>query len=189
VILIYDTETSDLPLWKEPSKDPRQPHICQIAAILCEEDGTKRASIDLTTRRPGWTCSEEALGVHGITDEVAERIGLHEDAVLATFILLVEKADHLVAFGERFDQRIIRIALKRFGEAARLPSEDWWKDRSRTCLLWKMNSIMRTGKTPKLEEAMAYLFPGEPMVAAHSAMGDCMAARRLYLELRRRGVL
>lgn len=37
-ILFYDTETNGLPLWREPSNHPGQPHITQLAAELCDAD-------------------------------------------------------------------------------------------------------------------------------------------------------
>lgn len=33
-VLFYDTETSGMPLFDQPSSDPRQPHIVQLAAAL-----------------------------------------------------------------------------------------------------------------------------------------------------------
>ena len=38
-ILFYDTETSGMPLFDQPSSDPRQPHLMQIAAALVEAHG------------------------------------------------------------------------------------------------------------------------------------------------------
>lgn len=34
--IVYDTETTGLPLFSQPSEDPRQPHIVQLAAIVVD---------------------------------------------------------------------------------------------------------------------------------------------------------
>lgn len=34
--LFFDTETTGLPLFEQPSEDPRQPHIVQLAACLVD---------------------------------------------------------------------------------------------------------------------------------------------------------
>lgn len=39
--LFFDTETTGLPLFKEPSEDPRQPHIVQLGACLVDLDTWK----------------------------------------------------------------------------------------------------------------------------------------------------
>ncbi|HEY8351659.1 MAG TPA: hypothetical protein VIK87_03855, partial [Sphingomonadales bacterium] len=59
-ILFYDTETTGLPLFSEPSSDPRQPHIVQAAAVLVDA-GTRKAisSINLISRPDGWEIPEE----------------------------------------------------------------------------------------------------------------------------------
>ena len=50
--LAYDTETTGLPLFKEPSEDPRQPHIVQLGALLVDLDTRKTiASMDVIVRR------------------------------------------------------------------------------------------------------------------------------------------
>lgn len=36
--IFFDTETQGLPLWNDPSEDPRQPHIVQLAAALDDGD-------------------------------------------------------------------------------------------------------------------------------------------------------
>lgn len=44
-IHVMDCETTGLPLFKEPSEDPRQPHIVELAAMLI--DGAHRAMNDV----------------------------------------------------------------------------------------------------------------------------------------------
>lgn len=39
--LFYDNETNGLPLFKEPSNHPGQPHIVQLAAVLVDLDTGK----------------------------------------------------------------------------------------------------------------------------------------------------
>ena len=73
--LAYDTETTGLPLWNDPSDDPRQPHIVQLAAALVDID-TRRtiASMDVIVKPDGWTIPDDTVAVHGITTEHALRV-------------------------------------------------------------------------------------------------------------------
>lgn len=59
MIIFYDTETTGLPLWREPSEHPDQPHIVEIA------------SMNALIRPDGWTISPEAAAIHGISQERA----------------------------------------------------------------------------------------------------------------------
>ncbi|WP_182340872.1 hypothetical protein [Comamonas koreensis] len=58
--LAYDTETTGLPLFKEPSEHPDQPHIVQLGAILVDlNTRTTIASMDVIIRPDGWTIPDE----------------------------------------------------------------------------------------------------------------------------------
>ncbi|KSJ98283.1 hypothetical protein APA24_21400 [Pseudomonas aeruginosa] len=44
---IFDFETTGIPEWKLPSEDPCQPHIVEVAALLCDAAGQLDASFVL----------------------------------------------------------------------------------------------------------------------------------------------
>ena len=70
---IYDTETTGLPDWNQPSEAPQQPHLVEIAALLF--DGTTEIEAFHTLVRPdgwNWDADNEAFKTHGITAERLE---------------------------------------------------------------------------------------------------------------------
>jgi len=51
IALAFDTETTGLPLFKEPSEHPDQPHIVQLAAVLVDLDTRRElASMDVIVK-------------------------------------------------------------------------------------------------------------------------------------------
>lgn len=97
-ILFFDTETTGLPLFREPSEDPRQPHIVQIAAMLI--DGLPSGPVVLgqmnrLVQPEGWAWSEddEAFKTHGITVERAMDEGVSEAKALEEFHALHLQCD------------------------------------------------------------------------------------------------
>ena len=42
ITLLFDTETTGLPIWKEPSDSPDQPHIVDIACDLWDTETKER---------------------------------------------------------------------------------------------------------------------------------------------------
>lgn len=189
-IFFYDTETSGLPLFREPSEDPRQPHVVQFAAALVDSE-TRRtiASIDLIARPDGWTIPEEVSAIHGITTERASDVGVPESEILAMAVALWQRADTRVAHNEEFDARICRIGLKRF---PRLIDSEVWKQGPAECTaamstpICKMpptEKMRRAGfnnyKKPKLSEAHKILL-GYDLENAHSALADVDGCQRIY---------
>ena len=58
--LFFDTETTGLPLFKEPSEHPDQPHLVQLAASLVDLDTRAvLSSIDVIVKPDGWTIPDE----------------------------------------------------------------------------------------------------------------------------------
>lgn len=122
-LLVNDTETNGLPLFKEPSEDPRQPHIVQLAAMLIDE-GPVPVTLDKMNRiiRPdGWSwddsegSEDKAFQAHGITMERAMDEGVPEAEAIEEFHALQLQCDMRVAHNGSFDDRIYRIAYKRHG--------------------------------------------------------------------------
>lgn len=205
--LCWDTETSEMVLWKEPSELPEQPHIVELAALLYDEDTAKRVESYHSIVRPdGWIISPENASIHGITHERAMDEGRPEHEVVEGFLALVYKSDHIVAHNAQFDNRIMRIATKRFGDGRATwqtltqfekdAIADDFKARKSVCtakLSTKPCGLpptpamlakgMRWNKTPTLTEAYKH-FTGKELVGAHGALADATACAEVYFAIR-----
>lgn len=197
LLFFYDTETTGLPLFGEPSEDPRQPHLVQLGAALVDSETRQvEASIDLIVRPDGWEIPDEVAKVHGITTEKARRFGVPEYVALGAFIAMWQQAEKRVGHNEAFDARIVRIGLMRPGPAGtRIWSDefaDMWKAAPAECTckmaeplcqLPPTDKMVRAGfnnfKKPKLEEAYRHFF-GHEMENAHNAMADVRACMDIY---------
>lgn len=195
--LFYDTETSGLPFFHEPSEDPRQPHIVQLAAALVELETFKVvSSLSLIVRPEGWVIPEEVSAIHGITTEKALDVGIPESVVLRTFLGLYQRRKR-IGHNEQFDARIIRIALKRYssptGQISGIALDpDVWKAAPSECTMRLSTPIVKLPptdqmraagrhhyKSPNLSEAYKH-FTGKDLVGAHDAMTDVNACIEVY---------
>lgn len=192
--LFFDTETQRLPLWSEPSEDPRQPHIVQLGAILVDMDTREELEVlDEIIRPDGWEIPQETVDIHGITTERALAEGLPARDVLQRFLGMWRSPVGQVvrvAYNEPFDARMVRIAcFRHFDEAL---AEEWkaglavdlMKRVTPLCKLPPTQAMVRAGrgkqfKSPKLSEAYEHFF-GEPLVGAHSALTDVRATLRIH---------
>lgn len=196
--LAYDSETTGLPLFQEPSSDPRQPHLVQLAAVLVDLDTRERLqTLDVIIRPNGWEIPDEVAAIHGITTERAMDVGVLERTAVELFYDLWGGRP-LIAHNESFDRRIIRIGLKRYlsdGEA------DMWKDAVSECTAKLSASILNLPptekmiaagrhhpKTPKLSEAFEY-FMGRPLDGAHSALVDVNGCLDVYWAIKDRAAV
>lgn len=187
LFVAYDTETTGLALFNEPSEDPRQPHIVQIGACVVDLDTRKTlATLDVICRPEGWTIPEEVTRIHGITTELAADVGVPEALAVEMLLDLVGSRTR-IAHNETFDARIVRIALKRFFTPEQA---DVWKAGPAQCTARLATPIMRlpptakmlaakrkNHKTPSLGEAYRF-FTGREIQGAHRALADveaCMA--------------
>jgi DNA polymerase-3 subunit epsilon len=193
IALFYDTETSGLPLFNEPSEDPRQPHIVQLAACLVDTDTRATiASMDVTVQPRGWVIPDDVAAIHGITTERATDVGIPESIAVSMFIELWRFRTR-IAHNEAFDARILRIALLRHAIDAALP--DRWKAGPAGCTQALSTPILRLPPTPRmiaagrlhhksanLGEAYRH-FTGEQLAGAHNAMVDVQACMTVYFAI------
>lgn len=190
--LFYDTETSGLPLFDQPSEDPRQPHIVQLAAVLATEDRKPVASINLIAIPDGWEIPGEVAAIHGITTDLARQRGVPEAMIIDMLMHLARAAELRVAHNESFDARIVRIGLMRFKTEA---VADQWKERKSFCTMKAATPLVNMPPTdkmvaagfvkpkpPKLEECIKHFF-GEELKGAHDALTDVKACMRGYWHL------
>jgi DNA polymerase III subunit epsilon len=191
-ILFYDTETNGLPLWKEPSSHPGQPHITQLAAELFDADsGRTLAFMDVLIHPDEWNIPEDLQALTGITNELVQRFGHPIDDALGMFIQMWVEADVRVAHNESFDQRMVRIEAARIFKETHGFHEDW-KAGEVFCTQTNSVSILNLPptakmlaagfnkpKSPNLGEAYEY-FTGKKLEGAHNAAVDLAACKAVY---------
>ena len=192
--LFYDSETTGVPLFSQPSEDPRQPHIVQLAAALVDLDTRETiSSMDVIVRPTDWTIPDDVAAIHGITTEKAMDVGVPEVIALEMFLGLWSGRTR-IGHNETFDARIIRIAQHRFGHPE--TNLDSWKSSAAECTARLSTSIVKCPptakmkaagrfhyKTPTLAEAYQHFF-GKPLEHAHSAMADVLGCRDIYFAMK-----
>jgi DNA polymerase-3 subunit epsilon len=194
--LFYDTETTGLPLFSEPSEDPRQPHIVQIAALLVDVDTRKvHGSLDLTVLHDGWESEPKAFEAHGITAEHANQVGVPEHLALALFLELWSRAAVRIGHNEQFDARIVRIGMMRHASEIDCELYDWKGGRAE-CTQALSTPILRLPPTERMKSAgfnkfksanlrEAYKhFYGSDLVGAHTAMADAQACQYVWFAIK-----
>jgi DNA polymerase-3 subunit epsilon len=190
LILAFDTETTGLPDWGAPSDAKHQPHLVQLAMILLDDDLTERASVSLIVRPDGWVIPDDVAKIHGITTEMAERLGVPEKVATALYAqLLYGTGATVVAHNVKFDLRIMRIAMLRAGWAkdkldARKPDSFCTLNAATPLVnLPPTPKMVAAGfkkpKPPKLSECIEFFFQ-ETLVGAHDALVDVRACLRVY---------
>jgi len=189
-ILFFDTETTGLPDWKVPSDSEHQPHIVQLGIILADAESKKIiSSVDAIIKPDGWTIPEEMTEIHGISHEMAMDCGIRETTAIDTLLQMWGDKTR-VCHNRTFDQRIIRIALKRYqyGEDV---MDQWGDKEDFQCTMLMAKPIMELPpygkygyKNPRLEQAYEF-FTGKTLENAHSAMADTQACMEVFFGIER----
>lgn len=205
MILFFDTETTGIRDWKNPSFLPR---IVQLGAMLTDDQGRTRAELNLIITPDGWTVPEGAANVHGISTEDCMKLGVPLHLALNLFFKLAARADLVVAHNIAYDLDLLNIELANFkpqsdGQAAdhaiwteafkamkhfdtMAEARDIVKapftDKQR--MFFASNPHKKDGeyKSPNLTEAYTHFF-GKGFEGAHDAMADVRACRDIYFKL------
>lgn len=189
-VLFFDTETTGLPIWGQPSEDPSQPRITQIAAELFDEDsGAVLAYMDFLIKPEGWTIPHEIEELTGITNERANLFGVPISQVLPIFLEMWKHCVLRVGHNEPFDARMVRIELMK-SAAHGEEYADFWKAGASFCTQSRSTKILNDfrepgqKKTANLREAYKH-FTGNELVGAHTASGDVEGCKVVYLGIQK----
>lgn len=194
--VVYDTETSGLPLWNKPSEDPEQPKILQLCAIFTDAANKKLGSLDAVLRWNGVKIEADAAAANGLTHEIIDKYGLDPDAIMDAFFAMHDKATMRIGHNESFDARMVRIFMKQSGRFSESDIESFKAARSfdtaqalrpimKLPPTEKMKATARFAnsfKTPNLSEAYEFC-TGHKLEGAHGAMKDTAACRTVFFHL------
>ena len=194
MILAWDTETTGLPLYSSPSMHPNQPHIVQLALVQHNDAGEEIEAESIIVRPNGWVISPQVAAIHGITHERAMDEGVSERVAVIAYVMAQAQATHRVAHNLPFDDRIMRIAMLRFGVQKDLIETIERRAGFDTCRAAapivnlppteKMRAAgFKNPKSPKLGECFKHFF-GEELAGAHDALVDARACARIYFKLK-----
>lgn len=189
MILFFDTETTGFLDDRLPIDHEAQPYIVQLAAQLCQDDGSPVAGFCFIVAA-GVAIPERAAAVHGITEEKAIQFGVSAEFALSAFTHLYQRADLICAHNAKFDKGIVEVAIARhYGRTMplRKPIFCTMEAASPVIKLPPTEKMRAAGfdkpKPPKLEECIRHFF-NEELDGAHDAMIDLTACRRVYLHLK-----
>lgn len=179
--LFFDTETTGKADFKASHESPLQPYIVQLGAVLTEDDGTERVSIDLIIKPDGWKITDEVAAIHGITTDMAERCGVPLFSAASVFNNMLAQADTLIAHNIDFDRMMMRASFFRIGKPFTEAGKAFY------CTMKAATNICRIPgnygfKWPTLQEAHRH-FLKDGFEGAHSAMVDVLACKRVYFAL------
>lgn len=184
-IVFIDLETSGLPNFDWRARDPRQPHVVQAAALLCDDKGNILESFTAIAKPEGWEIPPELTKIHGISNEHALKVGISEKEILVKLLAMIKGSQLFIAYNEMFDRFVIRCGLRRF-DLMQDSDDAAWKAMKRHCAMKVMIDVCKCTpkiygrwKYPKLSEAYRFAF-GEELTGAHDALEDIKATHRLY---------
>lgn len=190
-VLVFDTETTGLPLWKEPSDDPAQPYIVDIAASLFDGSGLEIERFDALVK-PGCPIPDELVLLHGISTEMAMDQGVEIATANSALMGLIADANLIVGHNVSFDIRMARI------QAARATGDKWDNPLPTFCTMRRTTNLVcalgpkarhpQDWKWPTLIEATRHFF-NEDHAVAHRARPDCDASARIYFHLKEQGLV
>ena len=190
--LIFDTETTGLPKkWNAPITDSDNwPRCVQLAWQLHDSKGALISDHSYLIKPENFNIPFESEQIHGISTELANKIGVDLDEVLNKFISDLSNAGFIIGHNVKFDLNIIGAELFRINSDVNLLE----KDILDTCTEMTANVCKLPGgrggkfKFPTLIELYSFLFD-ESFSEAHNASADVEATARAFFELVRIGII
>ena len=186
MFLIFDTETTGLPKkWNSPLTDfDNWPRAVQIAWQIHSEDGKCISNESHLIYPEGYTIPYDSQNIHGISTQLAKKIGKNINEVLDNFNKALNKSEYICGHNLNFDEKIIGSEFLRIH--GKNPLQDF--PRIDTCTEETATLCQLSGgrgrkyKLPTLTELHINLF-GKEFDSAHNASADVEATARCLFKL------
>ena len=189
-ILVFDTETTGLPIGKNPSIITTHlwPHIVQLSYILYDtEHQTILEYTDVIIKLPkGVYISKESENIHRISNAISQEQGVDIINELKLFNDILLKADIVIAHNISFDKNMIMVECIRNKVQQNFTVNNNRKQEycsmKNSVNICKIVVKGRNGdyfKYPKLIELHKHLFDTVPN-GLHNSMVDVLACLRCY---------
>lgn len=188
MILVFDTETSNLPQHKLPLDHPAQARIVQFACVMFDRDFKERASFCSLIKPDGWQMQPGAQSAHGITQAECQKHGMQIELVMDVYAEFCSVCDVFVAHNIKFDSELLSIEESILADMTHAtPAE---LNGSHYCTMELMTPLCKLPgrgsgyKWPKLIEAYKHCFGDAAACAfqleAHDALVDCRATAKVF---------
>lgn len=190
MLLFNDTETNKLLDFKRDLMEPDQARICELAAILTDEEGNVQEELNCLIKPDGWAMEEEASSINGITMEMLEKDGVPIREAMEKFLSMKARAKTRISHNISYDKRMLARETLLLGLEHNSEGMETFCTMTASkpiCQLPPTNKMMAAGfksfKSPKLQEAYQHFY-GKEFEGAHRAMDDTRACMAIYFKLR-----
>ena len=178
MFLIFDTETTGLPKkWSAPLTDfDNWPRAIQVAWQVHDQNGICISNQSFVIHPKGFTIPYDSEKIHGISTQLAKKIGVEIDFVLEKFNEDLNKSNFICGHNLNFDEKILGSEYLRIN--GQNPLQDFPKidtcteETAQICML--KGGRGRKYKLPTLLELYNHLF-NENFESAHNASADVEA--------------
>jgi DNA polymerase-3 subunit epsilon len=194
-VLVFDTETTDLPLDQNAplSDSAKWPYIIQLSFMVFDTD-TKEileysdSIIQLNASVP---ISPESIAIHQITAQRSQNEGIPILEALVNLAEHMSEADVIVGHNILFDKRMLMVEMFRnkmksclYRDNRAIPEYCTMKRTVELCKLPSINKktgeVYKNFKYPTLTELHSHLFNQKPR-GTHNAIADVMICLRCYV--------
>ena len=192
-VLVYDTETTGLPIGRNPSiyNSKLWPHIVQLSYILYDTDKKKPlVSHDWIIKIPDDVeISEGSFKLHGISKDISKTEGVDIDVALDNFDICLSRADEVVGHNTQFDKKMViveNIRNRRDSGFKTYKNKEYctMHNSKELCAIKKKSSTGETYfKYPTQTELHKKLFNTIPN-GVHNSWNDILICLRNYYKLK-----
>ena len=204
-VLVFDTETTGLPIGRNPSitECEKWPHIVQLSYILYDMDENKILTMvdDVINISDEVNLTPESVAIHKITRERCNKEGIPIQIALRKFNTALKYTDLIVGHNISFDKRVLMVECKRnniwqefTSKTSKKAEYCTMKNTVELCKLEKKttsinaNANAETGlsssyKYPRLSELYCHLFKCEMPNGVHNSLIDVIICLRCYVRL------